>query len=125
MSDDVTNERPKFLPQSNCTLNMKLLAALGLSAILLAQSAAGAWTWTWREPNNTPHVVRGTGNKGCTGINHGRGKVFDWDRSSDSNCCIRMWTNGNCNGDTAGFSCSDWRNHVSSVDLLSYRVTNC
>ena len=103
---------------------MKLPATLGLSAIIAAQSAAAGWTFTWRQPNGTPHVVTALEDKGCTVIDHGKGKEFDWTRSFESDCCIRLWTNPHCSGDMAGFSCPSWKKDAS-VTLFSFEVTNC
>jgi hypothetical protein len=99
------------------TLAATLTAALG------TQSALG-WTLTYRDRSGRPHIIDGQGNRGCTRINHARGKLLEWDRPTFSNCCVRVWENGRCAGPPQGFSCPDWRK-VTTIDLNSFMVTNC
>ncbi|KAI9665573.1 MAG: hypothetical protein M1831_001716 [Alyxoria varia] len=102
---------------------MKVAPATLLLTALVANSAT-AWTFTWRQSNNTPHVANGGGNKGCSGISHAKGKTFEWDRALFSDCCIKVYTNSKCSGDPAGYSCGDWTKKAS-VDLGSYKVESC
>lgn len=105
---------------------MKLSIALTLAAALLAQSAS-AWTFTGRNGAATPFIESGTLNKGCTGINHAKGRKFSWDRPNiglGAKCCIKLYSNRNCGGSPAGYSCKDW-SKTSSVALRSYKVESC
>src|SRR5262245_26648382 len=103
---------------------MKLAPSFSPLAIFMAQSAAASWTFSWRDPGGTPHVVLGTLNNECKVINHGKGQRFEWDRSFWSDCCIKLYVNPYCSGEPAGDSCSDWKK-TASVALLSYEVTSC
>jgi hypothetical protein len=105
---------------------MKLLGAALVAAALAAQSAS-AWTFEWEKADGTKYVGTGRLDKGCTAIQHARGKAFDWRRPNISIgawCCINLYDNGNCKGDPKYFTCSSWSN-VAESDLWSYSVNRC
>ncbi|KAG8841684.1 hypothetical protein FRC20_004887 [Serendipita sp. 405] len=104
---------------------MKLTIGTVCATLILAVSTANAWTFTYRNSAGTPSVAsNGDNNKQCTSITHAAGQTFEWDRGFWSDCCVSLYTNRACNGDPAGYSCSDWKK-AASVTLLSYKVTNC
>jgi len=103
---------PLFQNSKLKKLNMKLLPLLTLA------SSASAWTFVF-----SGGVRDGTGNKGCTAINHARGQTFEWDRGFFSDCCIHLYDSSSCSNEV-GISCPDWKK-TASRDLKGFRVTNC
>ncbi|KAK2755538.1 hypothetical protein FQN54_006478 [Arachnomyces sp. PD_36] len=88
---------------------------------LLAQTGA-AWTWTWRDASESPHIDRGTGYQSCTNIDHEKGQVFAFD-AEKSYVCLLMYGQKDCTGDVGGYGCSVYTKE-SSGDILSYQVVD-
>jgi hypothetical protein len=89
-----------------------------LTILSLATAAQAGWTFTY-----SGGVKDGSGNKGCTKITHKAGREFNWDRSTFSSCCIRLYSDSSCKNQV-GYSCPDWKK-VASRDLNSFKVTSC
>jgi hypothetical protein len=107
---------------------MKTFAApLVAATAALCAAAASGWQFTYVDPRGRSYIVNDPTNqdRGCTPINHGRGKTFAWDRPNRFNsCCINLYANNACSGSAQGLSCPDW-SKPASTSLYGFTVTNC
>ncbi|KAJ0422939.1 hypothetical protein BJY00DRAFT_62561 [Aspergillus carlsbadensis] len=92
-----------------------------LLVILSIACSASAWTFTWTNKDGQSYIEHSNDPEDCKGIKQAEGEKFRWVPEEDG-LSIWLYENGKCQGGQAGYSPPTVWDHVSSRDLLSFRV---
>ncbi|CEL10830.1 hypothetical protein ASPCAL13939 [Aspergillus calidoustus] len=94
-----------------------------LLAILSIACSASAWTFTWTDKDGQSYIEHSDDPVSCKQIQQAEGEKFRWVPEEDG-LSIWLYENGKCEGRQAGYSPPTVWDHVSSRDLLSFRVAD-
>ena len=94
--------------------------ALSTALLFLPHVVQANWLFLYGNPQN---VDEGNGDQGCKAITNRAGTQFEWTRSWDSNCCVRLYRDSHC-GQENGISCPDWTK-IATQNVFGYEVTDC
>ncbi|KAL3442472.1 hypothetical protein BJX65DRAFT_312785 [Aspergillus insuetus] len=96
---------------------MRLLALLSIAC------SASAWTFTWTNSDGQSYIEHSNDPEDCKQIQQAEGERFRWVPEEDG-LSIWLYENSKCDGRQAGYSPPTVWDHVSSRDLLSFRVAD-
>ncbi|KAJ5459239.1 hypothetical protein N7530_011183 [Penicillium desertorum] len=84
-----------------------------------------AWIFSWHEPDGKLLTVQNDVGQDCKLMNNPEGNVFDW-TPQEGYWCLFLYGNTHCEEPSEGYTCKTypWPDHVSSADLLSFKVKN-
>ncbi|KZN83747.1 hypothetical protein EN45_108530 [Penicillium chrysogenum] len=87
--------------------------------------SVSAWIFSWHEPDGKLLTVQNDVSQDCKLMNNPEGNVFDW-TPQEGYWCIFLYGNTHCEEPSEGYTCKTypWPDHVSSADLLSFKVKN-
>ncbi|KAL2857059.1 hypothetical protein BJY01DRAFT_231117 [Aspergillus pseudoustus] len=92
-----------------------------LLIVLSIVCSASAWTFTWTNKDGKSYIEHSNDPEDCKQIEQAEGRKYRWVPEEDG-YSIWLFENSNCEGHRAGYSPPTVWDHVSSRDLLSFRV---
>ncbi|CAG7995136.1 unnamed protein product [Penicillium nalgiovense] len=104
---------------------MMASSLLSLLLYFTCLPSVSAWIFSWHEPDGKLLTVQDDVGQGCKLMNNPVGNVFDW-TPQEGYWCLFLYGNTHCEEPSEGYTCKTypWPDHVSSADLLSFKVKN-
>lgn len=99
---------------------MKALLSL-IFLLLSVTTSVSAWTLTWTNSKGKSYVAQGHSSVDCKKIEQAKNEKYRWSPEEDG-LSIWLFENDKCEGFRAGYSPPSVWEHISSRELLSFRV---